>query len=174
MRLPGITRQRKFFAVIGGIAAFTAILGTTTTSPSAAATTPAAQQGPTGNAYSAPPAGPDARARISCKLSIEPPQVSTDTPGTVVVAATVACTAPVSTLGISVDLYRNGVVVGSSGPLSNNNSATIQANATTACSSNPADRYFGKVDGNVTYPPGYTPPSWSASTRSFTFDGLNC
>lgn len=173
MRLPGITRQRKLFAVVGGIAAFTAILGTTTTSPSAAAA-PVAQQGQTGIADSTPPAGPDARTRISCKLSIEPPKVSTDAPGTVAVVATVACTAPVSTLGISVDLYRNGVVVGRSGPLSNNNSATIQANATTACSSNPADRYFGKVDGDVTYPPGYTPPSWSASTRSFTFDGLNC
>jgi hypothetical protein len=107
-------------------------------------------------------------------LSIGAPHVSTDTPGTVVVAATVACTAPVATQRISVDLYRNGVLVGRSGPLSNNNAATIEGNATAGCSSNPGDRYFGRVDGNVTYPPRYTPPTWSASTRSYTFDGLNC
>lgn len=158
---------------MSGAAAFAAILGSVATPAASAAPAPTGQQESAGVAYSAPPGDPAARARIHCRLHIDDPHVSAET-GTVEVAATVECSAPVSALRISVELYRNGELVGRSGPVSNNNSATIEGRATTGCSSNPGDRYFGRADGNVTYPPGFTPPDWAASTRSFTFTGLNC
>lgn len=112
--------------------------------------------------------------RINCRLSIQDPSLSTRSPRTVDAIATISCTAPVQSLGISVDLYRNGEIVGRSGPVNNNGSATLQGTAAAPCTKNSFDYYYGIAEGNVTYPPGYSPPTWSASTRSFTVTGLNC
>lgn len=172
MRIPGIGRQQRTFVAISGAAAFAAILGIVTAPESAAAS--AAPQGVTGSAYSAPPSVSAARTTIHCELHIDPPQVSAGPPGTVSVSTNLTCSAPVSALGISVGLYKNGMLVAQSGPVSNNNSATIQGSAATACSSSADDQYFGKAQGSVTYPPGYSPASWTAATRSYTFTGLNC
>lgn len=97
-----------------------------------------------------------------------------ESPRSVKVVAMVSCTAPVKSQGISVKLYRNGELAGESGPVHNNGSATLQGTATETCTDDPSDQYFGIAEGKVTYPFGYSPPTWEASTRSFTSAGLSC
>lgn len=97
-----------------------------------------------------------------------------NTPGTVETIGSITCSAPVSGLRISVELYKNSQLVARSGPVSNAHSATIQESVATACSADPEDRYFGRAYADVTYPPGFTPPTWTATARSYTFTGLTC
>ena len=157
---------------LGGVAGMAVILAGVTTPGSAAAATPAASDHPVVHMSSDAPSS--RMARISCRLSIDKPYLSTQTPRSVNVVARVSCSAPVKSLGISVKLYRDGQLVGESGPVQNNGSATLQGTAAEGCTDDPSDRYFGIAEGKVTYPSGYSPPTWEASTRSFTSTGLNC
>lgn len=166
-----ITRRNRVLSVLGGAAAAAILVGATTPGSAAAATF--AESGHPAVQASADAAS-SRTARITCRLSIDDPGLSTDSPRSVEVAALVSCTAPVKSLVISVDLYRNGELVGESGPVRNNGSATLQGTATEACSEDPSDQYFGIAEVNVTYPFGYSPPTWEASSRSFTSAGLDC
>lgn len=160
----------KISRILGGAAA--AILISAAIPGSAAARTLA------GSGHPEVPASTDApssrMAKITCKLSIDDPSLSTDSPRSVNVVARVSCTAPVKSLGISVKLYRNGELAGESGPVHNNGSAIVVGTASEDCTDDPSDQYFGIAEGNVVYPFGYSPPTWEASNRSFTSAGLDC
>lgn len=167
-----ITRRKRGLSALGGAAAVAAVLVSATTPGSAAATTLAGRDHPAVQAST--DASSSQLTKITCRLSIEDPSLSADSPRSVKVVALVSCTAPVKSLGISVKLYRDGELAGESGPVHNNGSATLQGTATEGCTDDPSDRYFGIAKSNVTYPYGYSPPTWEASTRSFTSAGLDC
>jgi hypothetical protein len=94
---------------------------------------------------------------ITCTLAVQYPHNSTHVPENVNVVATIACTAPVSELGITVGLYFNGALV-ASGTNTNAGSPAIQGNAATPCVSG---TYTGGAVGAVIFPPGYVPPEGS-------------
>lgn len=178
LRTSGFSRRKGNLSIVAGAAAAVTILAGTATPGSAAAAPPAGAGHPAVTAPLAAPASPstptDRTARITCRLSIDDPYLSTDTPRAVKVIATVSCTAPVHSQEISVKLYRNGELEGQSGPVSGNGSATLQGIASASCTQDPSDQYFGTAEVNVTYPYGYSPPTWTASNRSFTSSGLDC
>jgi hypothetical protein len=112
----------------------------------------------------APPTSAAAQTTITCTLAIQNPHNSSHVPGTVNVVATWACTAPVSELSIDVQLFLDGVQVGQ-GSNANAGSAALQANAAATCV---PGQYFGTAQGSVVFPPGFVPPSGSASVQSPT------
>lgn len=112
----------------------------------------------------APPTTVAAQTTITCTLAIQNPHNSSHVPGTVNVVATWTCTAPVSSLSISVQLFLNGVQV-ASGANSNAGQAFLQGNAATTCV---PGEYFGTASGTVVFPPGFVPPSGSGSVGSPT------
>ncbi len=171
MRISSVTRRKSGLSVLGGAAA-AAILLSATTPGLAAATTYSGRDHPAAQASTDAPTS--RMARITCRLSIDDPSLSMESPRSVKVVARVSCTAPVKSLGISVKLYRNGELAGESGLVHSNGVATIQGTATEGCTDDPSDQYFGIAEGNVTYPFGYSPPNWEASNRSFTSAGLDC
>lgn len=170
MRISNIARRKKGFLVLGGAAVV--VLASATTPGSAAAAT---LVGSDHRVVQVLADAPSSRmAKITCRLSIDDPTLSTESPRSVNVIARVSCTAPVKSLGISVKLYRNGELSAESGPVHSNGTAILQGTAREICTDDPSDQYFGIAAGNVTYPFGYSPPTWEASTRSFTSANLNC
>lgn len=177
VRISSITSRKRGFSILGGAAAVAVILVSVTTPGSAAAAPLAGRDHPAvqvpSDAVSSD--APSSRmARITCRLTIDKPYLSTQSPRSVNVVAMVSCTAPVKSLGISVKLYRDGRLVGESGLVQKNGSATVRGTATEGCTQDPSDRYFGIAEGKVTYPFGFSPPTWEASNRSFTSAGLDC
>jgi hypothetical protein len=103
-----------------------------------------------------------AQQTISCTLSIGNPHKSTHVPGTVNVVATWTCTAPVSSLSMTVRLFRNGVRVAQRS-FSNSGRSFLSGNAAASCVSG---NYRGNATGTVVFPPGYEPPSSTLFVRS--------
>jgi hypothetical protein len=83
-------------------------------------------------------------------------------PGTINITATYSCTAPVTSLSISIYLYLNDLFV-SQGSAGNSGSANLQANAYSGCTTG---TYKGVALGHVVFPPGYTPPASDGSVVS--------
>lgn len=171
MRISSVTRRKGKLSVLGGAAAAAVLLSVTT--PWSAAATPL-----TGSDHRVVQMSADVpssrMAKITCRLSIDDPALSMESPRSVEVVARVSCTAPVKSLEIAVKLYRNGELAGQGGPVHNNGAATLLGTAKEVCTDDPSDQYFGIAEANVTYPFGYSPPTWEASTRSFTSAGLDC
>ena len=104
-----------------------------------------------------------AQATITCNHSIGNPHKSTHNPQNVNVVSRIQCTAPVASLAINpIRLYRNFFQV-ASGSNSNVGQPFIQANAATFCI--PAN-YDGRSWAYITFPPGYTPQTWSGTVSS--------
>lgn len=112
----------------------------------------------------APPLNAAAQTTITCTLQIDNPHSSSHVPGTVNVVARWTCTAPVTSLEISVQLFLNGVEV-ASGANDNAGQAFLQANAATTCV---PGEYSGTASGTVVFPPGFEPPSGGGSVASPT------
>jgi hypothetical protein len=88
---------------------------------------------------------------INCTLSVGDPHYYAE----VQVAGTITCSATVSYLSVSADLYRNGSLV-ASGTNENTNMSIIHVVPMTPCV---AGTYQGDAYGLVEFPDGYQPPS---------------
>jgi hypothetical protein len=117
----------------------------------------AATQGPAREAVSQ-------QSTITCTLSIADPHQSGHVPGMVNVVATWSCTSPVSSLSMTVTLYRNGSQV-AQGSFANAGKASLKGNAAAPCVSG---SYYGTAGGTVVFPPNYEPPSSTLFVQSAT------
>lgn len=102
-----------------------------------------------------PGTGDSLESVITCTIQAQYPHDSSHVAGTANVVGTISCTAPVSSLSITVELYYEGVLVSSSSK-SNAGQAFISHNAATTCV---PGYYQGRATGYVVFPPGYVPPS---------------
>lgn len=84
--------------------------------------------------------------------------------GTVNFVGTITCTAAVSNLALTTTLYdtTNGRSKKGYGPYSPGGSS-IQANSALACRNG---QYYGHSQGDVTFPPGFTPATATISATS--------
>jgi hypothetical protein len=110
------------------------------------------------------------QSTITCTLSIDNPHKSTHVPTTVNVVAHWVCTAPVSSLSMTVRLFRGSTQVGQ-GSSSNSGQATLNGNAAANCVNG---SYHGTATGTVVFPPGYTPSSSTLNVTSNTVSITNC
>lgn len=76
--------------------------------------------------------------------------------------ATWSCSSAVAQLSLNMYLYRNDLFVNQSST-SNSGSSSLQGNVATNCTT---DTYQAIAIGNVTFPPGYTPPTGQESVYS--------
>lgn len=104
------------------------------------------------------------QSTITCTLSIANPHQSGHVPGTVNVVATWSCTSAVSSLSMTVTLFRNGSQV-AQGSFANAGKASLKGNAATPCVSG---SYYGTAQGTVVFPPNYEPPSSTLFVQSAT------
>lgn len=98
---------------------------------------------------------------ITCELSIDNPHPSSHVPETVNVVATWNCTAPVPSLEVWVYLFYGELLVGT-GHSANSGNATLKGNAAADCVNG---FYSGFASGEVTFPPGYSPPTWDTEVQ---------
>jgi hypothetical protein len=156
----------RFVAVLAVILAFTALVGVqsavSASSGQQSATASHSQRG-------LMPAFTD-QSTITCTLSIDNPHKSTHVPTTVNVVAHWVCTAPVSSLSMTVRLFRGSTQVGQ-GSSSNSGQATLNGNAAANCVNG---SYHGTATGTVVFPPGYTPSSSTLNVVSNTVSITNC
>ncbi len=97
--------SRRLIALLAVIFACLGLAAGTGPEAIAATTTPANYLGATGIL---PPATDDG---ILCEVGVDYPHKSTHVPTTVNVSAEVDCSDPVTLIDLTVDLYRNGVLV---------------------------------------------------------------
>lgn len=92
---------------------------------------------------------------ILCQLHMHYPHNSHHVPGTVNAQATASCSVPVPLISLDVGIVRNDVVLGANN-FFNSNVDTLQGNAATPCV---PGMYRGVAIVNITFPPGYNPPT---------------
>jgi hypothetical protein len=160
----GLIRGR-FVAVLAVTLVFAALVG----APSAVSAA-SGQQSATAALSSGPSGAQVAQQTITCTLSIDNPHKSTHVPTTVNVVAHWVCTAPVSSLSMTVRLFRGSTQVGQ-GSSSNAGRATLNGNAAANCVNG---TYHGTATGTVVFPPGYTPSSSTLNVTSNTVSITNC
>jgi hypothetical protein len=116
-------------------------------------------------------AGPGG-AVINCELQAQAPHNSSHVPGTINEIGTIVCDANVSSLTISVDLYKRVCTPDCTWRLMASSPAklvlgkrSVQQNVAIACS---PGTYRGAATGTVVFPPRYTPSAESGSAWSGT------
>ncbi|CCB71388.1 hypothetical protein [Streptantibioticus cattleyicolor] len=94
-----------------------------------------------------------AQTGVTCTLTVNTP-IHTST--IVYGSASIGCTAPVSQLTMSANLYKNGALAVAGDLMETWSSGSLSANAYTPYA---PGTYQTGAQGTVTYPAGYTPPT---------------
>jgi hypothetical protein len=109
---------------------------------------------------------------IACVLNVQNPHNSTHNPENVNVVATFSCSAPTSSLSISVTLWKSFCdpqcqqePYGSTGSAHNTNSRSISANSAGPCTSGD---YVGVASAGLISPPGFVPPAATTAGQGNT------
>ena len=105
-----------------------------------------------------------AQTTITCTLTIDNPHQSTHAPGKVNVVSKLTCTAPMSSVSMTVTLYRNNAPVGQNS-CSNAGNPALRCNAAAPCVKG---SYVGTSTGTAVAPPGFKPPSQTKTVISNT------
>lgn len=142
-------------------------------SPAAAARGPI-QRTLTATTPTAASSGPTAAAAapINCYFKVDNSHKSHHVSTNVNVVAHTTCTAPVSSITLTVNLYTypDGRLVGVNGPKGNAGKSFFSLNAAAPCVTG---RYYGYATTTVHFPPGYAPSPQSAQSYSSIIQ-VNC
>jgi len=102
---------------------------------------------------------------IVCKAKVNYPHSSTHVPGTVNATGSVTCTAAVTTIAFTMYLNESGFEVAQR-PFVNDGKASLGGNVAIACAVGTTHNYQAFLTGEVTFPPGYTPPIEGLGSQS--------